>query len=164
MIVNNSLSDQLYNWSDIHEESIYSTTTKKEKHACKKAFLDNASHFKRIHNRTLQAMWETRMQMCRWPWTWPKVLFISQPIRQKTGNGLCASRLQGTSNAIFKKLQTSSRHSGTNMQHQSRNTASQRTSVRNIYVYHCQQNRFRVNRNYICQYSTGFISKYRKLS
>jgi len=102
-------------------------------------------------------MWETALQMCRWPWTWAKILFVGKPLGQKTGTGICTRRLCPTSRTVSFKLQKGKTTPGRNKQHQPGNSPAQRTIVEqgNGYYY---QSLYRYKGNWLLgsQYDLGF--------
>jgi len=59
-------SDQLHNWSDIYEQrdsSSFKTTAQTIVRPT--AYKPQADNFERIPHRTLQTLWQTKLQMCR---------------------------------------------------------------------------------------------------
>ena len=132
------ISDQLYNWSDYHEREIYNISSSKAKNTHTKTTLNRDQHHPWVFIGTIQAMWETTVQMCTWPWTWSKILFVSKPPWQKTGSGICTQRLCRTGRAVSFKFQKGKTHPGRNKQHQPGNSPAQRTIVEQRNGYHYQ--------------------------
>lgn len=84
---NNLISDQLTNWSVIHEREINCDSTAKTKNTPSRTTSFRGCS-QRFFNRTLQALWQTRVKMCTWTRSWPKVLFVNQQVWAKAPDGL----------------------------------------------------------------------------
>ena len=97
------ISDQLYKWSDTYESKVYSYSPSKEKDPFTQASALR-SHFAWFFNRALQALWQARMQVCKWARTWSKVLPVGQQTWWQTTDGLCSTRLKTKGRRIFRKL------------------------------------------------------------
>lgn len=84
---NNLGSDQLVNWSVIHERQIIRDSTAKTKDTAEKtSFCRGCSQG--FYNRALQALWQAWMKVCTWARAWPKVLFVNQQIWANASDGL----------------------------------------------------------------------------
>ena len=119
MKINNVKSDHLFKWSDIYETKPYSDSAPKEKDSFTQASA-HRSHFAWFFNRTLQALWQAWMQVCRWLRTWSKVLPISKQSRQQTSDGLCSTRFKAKGRRILGKLSQAKDHSRGALRNQSR--------------------------------------------
>jgi len=121
---NDVISDQFNKWSDIYEKQTHQHSSAKTKNT----FAQTAkagSHFERLFNRALQALWQTGVQMCSWPGPWAKVLFIRQQAGQQTTNGLRSTRFKGKGRTIPGKLPQDKVDFRGALRHQPRAFASQ---------------------------------------
>lgn len=156
MSFNSRISDQLYNYSDNENKPVYLLFSAQAKNTGSTPPLYRTPHSQRLVDRMLQTLWKTRMQMCRWAWPWPQILFVGQSSWQQTRNALCPPRLQKTGGTVPGKLPEGSRNLGRNLQHQSGNITTQRTIVGNTNTYHGQSfypHRHRHSRNSGSQYA-----------
>ena len=100
---NDVISDQFNKWSDICEKQTHQYSSAKTKNTFEQTS-KAGSHFERLFNRALQALWQARMQMCSRPWPWAKVLFICQQAGQQATDGLRSTRFKGKGRRIPGKL------------------------------------------------------------
>jgi hypothetical protein len=125
-----ALSDQLYNWSDYYERKIYFSASAKKKNADKKT-ASLRSRFTGIHNRTLQALRQARVQVRRNSWAWPEILSVGQQTQAETGDGLHPFRLPISSNRIYRQFSPNKNNSGRALRNQSRaNKTARKTLAR----------------------------------
>jgi len=151
------ISVQLINWSDTNEREIYDISPSKTESTDAKNALNRIQHDSRIFIGKVQAMWETALQMCRWPWTWAEILFVGKPLGQKTGTGICTRRLCPTSRTVSFKLQEGKATPGGNKRHQPGNSPAQRTIVKQGNGYYYQSlYRYRGNWQLGGQYDLRF--------
>ena len=151
------ISVQLINWSDNNEREIYDISPSKAENTYAKNALHRVQTHSRVSIGKIQAMWQTELQMCRWPWTWAEILFVGKPLRQKTGGGICTRRLCRTSRTVSFKLQKGKATHGRNKRHQPGNSPAQRTFVEQGNGYYYQSlNRYKGNWLFGSQYDFGF--------
>lgn len=84
-----ALSDQLYTWSDTHAGRIQCNASTAARIAVTgiTAFRHGAA---RLAHRTLQALWQTRLQMCPEPRAWPQALCFGASPEPAAGDGVGA--------------------------------------------------------------------------
>ncbi len=121
---NDVISDHLYKWSDINEKQTHQYSSSKTKNTFKQTSKAR-SHFKRLVNRTLQALWQAGMQMCSRPWSWAKILFVRQQAGQQATDGLRSTRFKGKGRTIPGKLPQDQVNFRGTLRHQPRAFASQ---------------------------------------
>jgi hypothetical protein len=151
------LSVHLYNWSDDNERKIYDISPSKTENTYGKDALNRVQSHSRVSIGKIQAMWETELQMCRWPRTWAEVLFVGKSFGQKTRPGIYTRRVCPTSRVVCFKLQKGKTTHGRNQQHQPGNSAAQRTFVEQDNGYY-KQSLYRYKGNWLfgSQYDLGF--------
>jgi hypothetical protein len=86
MTQKNVLSDQLLYWSD-NEEQISHISSAKAKNSFRQTPSSRCCS-PRLPDRALQTLWQARVQMCAWSWSWSQVLPVRQPGRRQTADGL----------------------------------------------------------------------------
>lgn len=151
------ISVQLINWSDRNEREIYNISPSKTENTYGKDTANRLQPHSRVSIGKIQAMWETELQMCRWPRTWAKILFVGKPLRQKTGGGICTRRLCRTSRTVSFKLQKGKATPGRNKRHKPGNSPAQRTIIEHGNRYYYQSlNRYKGNWLFGSQYDFGF--------
>ena len=90
MKIHRILSDQLYTWSETHEQ-------RARRHIAKTPQRSSAPtasaqvHPPRFPHRALQTLWQTGMQMLRRPRSRPQVLSFGELSGLASANGLCAA-------------------------------------------------------------------------
>jgi hypothetical protein len=150
-------SVQLINWSDNDERKNYDISPSKTEDTYAKNALNRVQHHSRVFIGKIQAMWETELSVCRWPWTWAETLFVGKSLGQKTGTGIYTRRVCPTSRVVCFKLQKGKTTHGRDKQHQPGNSPAQRTNVEqdNGYYY---QSLYRYKGNWLLssQYDFGF--------
>jgi len=121
---NDVKSDQFIKWSDFYEKQTYQYSSAKTKNTFEQTS-KAGSHFERLFNRALQALWQAWMQMCSRPWPWPKVLFIRKQAGQQATDGLRPTRFKGKGGRIPDKFSQDKAHFRGALRHQPRAFASQ---------------------------------------
>lgn len=99
MVKDRRISDQLYNWSDISDKR----SDKFAPPACQSyssASINEAAFSPGFINRTLQEMWQRRLQVCQWSGTWSQILFIGKYCGWTSGDDLCAPTVRRASASI----------------------------------------------------------------
>jgi hypothetical protein len=131
MIPYHLISDQLYYWSAIYENTnaIYST----KKTFCSSPATTRASLYpSRIAYRAIQTLWQAWLQVCSNPRTRSQVLLVRQSARLKTANGLRPSRLQRPGRRLPGKLPSCPRDPRRSMQDQSGTAFTKRRTLINV--------------------------------
>ena len=124
MMINHSSSDQLHTWSDNAEQiDIFVTPPSQDITAPTAA---SRASIARLTHRTLQALRQTWLQMCKRSGSWTQALSLHQSHRRASSDGLRSSSVQRTGSPIPGQLPThpcDPRRVGC---HQSRTVASPR--------------------------------------
>ena len=147
------LSDQLYKWSDTHEESICHITTQKKKSSGPPTTAGRG-YPSRISDRTLQEMWKARLPVRQGARTRAQVLSFDKPSREKSSDGLYPAGLLRASRSLPSKLSINQGNPERNLRYQLRTSQPQREAVGNTHVFrHCYRHRHRRGRHVGCQYA-----------
>jgi len=147
------LSDQLYKWSDSHEESICHITAQKKKSSGPPT-TTGRGHPSRISDRTLQEMWKARLPVRQGTRTRAQILSFDKPSREKSSDGLCPAGLLRASRSLPGKLSINQGNPERNLRYQLRTSQPQREAVGNTHVFwHCYRHRHRRGRHVGCQYA-----------
>lgn len=158
MIESCILSDQLINWSDIYEKKINHSASAKTKNTPSETS-SSRSRSPRFFNRTLQTLWKTWLQMCRWTWPWPKVLLISQQVWKQAPDGLHSTGSQRKCRKVPCKLPKDKDNLRRTLRNQSRAFTSQgKILARPPPIPRGQHDgnvsgRYRRDRNHLSQYA-----------
>ena len=135
------LSDQLYKWSDIYEESICHITTQK-KESPGPPTTASRGHPSRISDRTLQEMRKTWLPMCQRARAWAQILSFNKSNREKSSDGLCSPGLLRASRSLPGELSINQGNPERNLRYQLRTSQPQREAVGNKHVFrHCYRHR-----------------------
>ena len=116
------LSDQLYTWSDGYSERTRIRTAKAPQRSCPptaSAEINSA----RLPDRTIQTLWQARMQVCRRSRAWPEVLSVGKLSRPAAANGLRATGYLRPNSGISCQLSPEPRDSGNDLRDQSGTSA-----------------------------------------
>jgi hypothetical protein len=126
------LSDQLYTWSDQHT---YGTCrcSSQTPHRPFASTTAPSVDLAWLSNRAIQAMWQARMQMCRWSWAWPQVLSVGELSRPSSADGLRAPRGLWASFGVSHQLSSDPRDSGRDLRDQPGVTSSSRGTLKRCY-------------------------------
>lgn len=118
-------SDQFYTWSANHAGRIHCNAS-----AAARIAVTGTTTFRRgapgLAYRTLQALWQTGLQMCPRPWAWPQVLSFGESSERAAGNGVCAPGRSCAGCRISGQLPPYSPHPRRALRHQSRALAPPR--------------------------------------
>ena len=151
------ISDQLYTWSDIYEESIRHIITQKTKSSGPPTTA-HGGHPSRVSDRTLQEMWKTWLPLCQRARTWAQILSFDKPNREKPSDGLYPPGLLRTSRSLPGELSINQRNPNRNLCDQLRTSQPQRETVRIKHVSQpCCRHRHRRGRHVGCQYDQRTI-------
>jgi len=126
------LSDQLFTWSDEHSKRTHCLAAKAPQRSCPPtaaAKIDSA----RLPHRTIQALWQTRMQVRRWSRTWPEVLSVRKLSRPAAANGLRATGCLPANCGVSRQLSSRPRDSGNDLRDQPRTSAPSRSALERHY-------------------------------
>ena len=151
------ISVQLINGSDNNERELDSLSPEKTGNPYAKTALHRVQHHSRVFIGKIQALWQTELPMCRWPWTWTEILCVGKSLGQKTGTGICTRRVCPTSRTISFKLQKNKTTPGRDKRHQPGNSPAQRTIVEQGNGYY-SESLYRYKGNWLLgsQYDFGF--------
>ena len=122
------ISDQFNNWSESSEETFeFHTPTSSPGTAASVA--SSRAHPSRFAHRTLQALWQARLQVCRGTWPWPKVLSLRHSKARKAADGLRTFGLPRRRDAVPGKLSFSAQGSRRDLRDQPRAPTSKRKAI-----------------------------------
>lgn len=96
-------SDQLYYWSDSDVQPtrlIFATTTQ----GPAATLAELRAHPARLSDPALQAVWQTRVQVCHRTRPRAQVLLVDQPYRRQAADGLCAPAIPRPGRTISGQL------------------------------------------------------------
>ena len=152
MKLNSVKSDQLYKWSDTHEESICHITTQKKKSSGPPTTAGRG-YPSRISDRTLQEMWKTWLPVCQRIGTRAQILSFDKPNREESSDGLCPPGLLRAGRSLPGELSINKEDPERNLRYQLRTSQPQREAVGNTYEFrHCYRHRPRRGCHVGCQY------------
>src|SRR5437016_2256408 len=117
---NTIISDQLYNWSENEPFRFPCRTAPATPGSCQAAPPARTVYSAGFVDRTLQTLWQTRLQVRPGSRAWPQVLFIGQPTRRTAPDGLCSGGLLSTGLRVPPQLPASAPTAGADLQPQSR--------------------------------------------
>ena len=118
------ISDQLYNWSDNEPFRSSCRTAPATSGSGQATASARALHSAGFIDRTLQTLWQTRLQVCSRSRPRPQVLFIGQPAWHSAADGLRPSGIRSTGLRVSPELSTSASTAGADLQRKSRVTAA----------------------------------------
>jgi hypothetical protein len=122
------LSDQLYTWSDGYSKRTRCRTAKTPQRSyppTAAAEIDLA----RLPHRTIQALWQAGMQMCRRARTWSQVLSIGELSRRAAANGLRPAGCSWANGRVSRQLSPKPRDSREYLRNQPRTVAPPRGAL-----------------------------------
>lgn len=126
------LSGHLFKWSDYNETFFYLLFKAKTQKAYATTRKIRISNTARLFDRTLQKMWQKKLQMLQGKRPWTKILFIDYIIKKQSCYNLCTYRIQNNSKTGYLKLSKSKRDLGTVEQCQSSITCQKKFGVISI--------------------------------
>src|SRR5215472_2793139 len=122
-------SDQLYTWSDIRARKNLCRFAKTPPiSSAATAFTHRDPSW--LAHRTLQTVWQARLQVCQWPGARPQVLLVGKLSGLSTSHGLCAARVLRSDRRIPCQLPTRPRDFGGNLRDQPPTIAASRGALR----------------------------------
>ena len=113
-------SDHLYNWSDNEPFRFPCRTDSATSGPAQAAATARTLYSAGFVDRTLQALWQTGLQVCPGSRAWPQVLSIGQPTRRTAPDGLCSGGVLSTGLRVPPQLSASASIAGADLQPQSR--------------------------------------------
>jgi hypothetical protein len=113
-------SDQLYNWSDNEPFRFPCRTDSATSGPAQATATARTLYSAGFVDRTLQALWQTGLQVCPGSRAWPQVLSIGQPTRRSAPDGLCSGGVLSTGLRVPPQLPASASTAGADLQPQSR--------------------------------------------
>jgi hypothetical protein len=123
------LSDHSFTWSAIYEEEVLCHSTKASSDASRQA-ASPRWHPSRFSHRTLQALWQARMQMREGSRSWPQVLLVRELSECAATNGLRSAEPSCGDQEISRPLSTRSRNLRADLRNQPRAAAPPRGALR----------------------------------
>ena len=114
------ISDQLYNWSDNEPFRSPCRTAPATPGSGQATAPARTLYSARFVDRTLQTLWQARLQVWPGPRSRSQVLFVGQPARHATRDGLRASAVRSTGLRVRPQLPASASAAGANLQRKSR--------------------------------------------
>jgi hypothetical protein len=114
------ISDQLYNWSENEPFRFPCRADSATPGPGQAAARARTVYSAGFVDRTLQTLWQTRLQVCAGSRTRPQVLSISQPTRRPAPDGLCSGGVLSTGLRVPSQFPPSAPTAGADLQPQSR--------------------------------------------
>jgi len=123
------VSDQLLTWSDEYSETDHRRLTKTPPSAPAPA-APAQSGPPWFPHRTLQTLWQARMQVRRRPRSWPQILSVGKLSRPASANGLCPARVLRAGERVAGQLPPGSPDPGGDLRDQPRAPTPSREALR----------------------------------
>lgn len=151
-------SDQLITWSDIHARYfIIRLTEAPHKVAAANACIGYLIAW--LTHRTLQTLWQARLQMCGWAWAWTEVLLVGKLPWLPTSDGLCAASRSRRCRGTPGKLSSCPRNHRRDLRNQPRAATPSRDPLRTpgepVPAATHRHHRSAIGRCTHCQYARG---------
>jgi hypothetical protein len=155
-------SDQLFTWSDTNDKKAHVRLAKAPPGPSAQTPL-SGSHPPRLAHRTLQALWQARLQMCQGSRSRPQVLPLRKLSPFAPTNGLCAAGVPRPDQEVSRQLSARSRNLRGDLRDQSRTAAPPRGTLRNhdernIFLAH-RAHRSAIGRRSPRQYARGLARR-----
>ena len=123
-------SDQLFTWSATNDNKIRVRVEEAPPDPAAQASFPG-SYPPRLSYRTLQALWQARLQMRKGSWSRPQVLPVCKLSRYAPANGLRTAGVSPPGQEVSYELSASSQDLRGNLRDQSRTAAPARGALRN---------------------------------
>jgi hypothetical protein len=136
-------SDQLFTWSDTHDNRVHVRLEKAPPSPAAQTSL-SSSHPSRLSYQTLQALWQAGLQMRQGPRSRSQVLPFGKLSPFAPANGLCAAGVSRPDQEVSYQLSARSRDLRGDLRDQSRTAAPARGALRN----HDERNVFLAHRTH----------------
>ena len=130
------LSDHAFTWSAIYTKEILRRSTKASSNSSGQA-ASPRWHPSRFSHRTLQALWQARLQMRHGSRSWPQILLVRELPECAAANGLCSAKPSCAGQEIPRPLSTRSRNLRADLRDQPRAAAPPRGALRAHDERHC---------------------------
>ena len=124
-------SDQLFTWSATNENKVHVRLEEAPSDPAAQASFPS-SYPPRLSHRTLQALWQARLQMRKGSWSRPQVLPVCKLSPYAPANGLRTAGVSPPDQEVSYELSSRSRDLRGNLRNQSRTTAPARGALRNL--------------------------------
>jgi hypothetical protein len=118
------ISDQLYNWSDNEPSRFCGCVTQTTSSTGQTTGSTRTVHPPWVLDRTLQTLRQSWLQVCSGSRSWTQILFINQPARHSTADGLRANGAHSTGQRVPPQLPASASTAGADLQPKSRVTTA----------------------------------------
>lgn len=156
------LSDQLFTWSSTCEAKKHLRSEKAAPSPSAQTSLPG-SHPPRLSDRTLQTLWEARLQMRQGSRPRSQVLPVCKLFWFAPANGLCAAGVSRPDQEVPYQLSACSRDLRGDLRDQSRTAAPARSALRNphernVFLAH-RPHRSRIGRRPSRQYARGLARR-----
>ena len=126
------VSDQFYTWSDGYSERTRIRTAKAPRRSCPQTAAAEINSA-RLPHRTIQTLWQARMQVRRRSRAWPEVLSVGKLSRPAAANGLRATGCLRPNSGVSCQLSSKPRDSGNDLRDQPRTSAPPRGALERHY-------------------------------
>lgn len=123
-------SDQLFTWSATNDNKVHVRVEEAPPESATQASFPG-SYPPRLSYRTLQALWQTRLQMCKGSWSRSQVLSVCKLSPHAPANGLRTAGVSTADQEVSYELSARPRDLRGNLRDQSRTTAPARGALRN---------------------------------
>src|SRR5271169_2712628 len=123
------LSDHAFTWSAIYTEEILQRSTKASSDSSRQT-ASPRWHPSRFSHRTLQALWQARLQMRQGARPWSQVLLVHELPKITAANRLCSAEPSCRDQEIPRQLSTRSRNLRADLRDQPRVAAPPRGALR----------------------------------
>jgi len=127
------LSDHIYRGSDNREKPFEVIFTEAAREALTHTTAYRSPHYSRLTHRTLQALWQGRLQMHERQRAWAQILLDFKYLQRKAGCHLCPSRSTGKRKELSKKVSIVERSAQRSLRYQSRASATRRYDIENFH-------------------------------
>ena len=88
-----------------------------------------------LAHRTLHPLWQTWMQVRRYPRPWSQILSVGQLSQPQTRTRICATEIPPASRGFTHQLSDGQTDPGRDLEYQSRTAATERNVVKNAHGY-----------------------------
>jgi|SRR5271155_3727061 len=123
------LSDHAFTWSAIYTEETLQRSTKASSDPSRQA-ASPRWHPSRFSHRTLQALWQARLQMRQGSRSWPQILLVRELSQCAAANGLCSAEPSSGDQEMPLQLSARSRNLRADLRDQPRAAAPPRGALR----------------------------------
>ncbi len=170
MHIKKLISDQLYNWSDYNQfydyiyycfyykwscyfygrtscHNINKAALSAKRRVDEETMLYKKQYIKRLINREIQALWQSKLSLRSRKRTWSKVFSFSEFSKNQTDYDLYCSRLQGASFNRVEQLSSNKACFGRNKQNQPRIIEAQRATIGWIWQYLYLSSKLKLKQN-----------------